>query len=122
MFDWLRRLWYVLRSYVRRGGDSGTSTAVDISTARVRGFESHPWHHYYEHGKDSRNNAFLSPLGCTQHRNSGQHTFLFQASFVGKSLVYGLFKTSFFLMKIMYMRHSETCSLQHSVWTGSCVS
>lgn len=63
----------------------------------------------------------LSPLGCTEHKSEGHASRLFWASFVGKSLVYGLFKPLVFAMKIMHMTESETCGLKHLVWTGSCI-
>ncbi len=64
----------------------------------------------------------LSPLGCTQHKNEASTWGLFFASFVVRTANHGLFQPSFFAMKIMYIRRSETCALQHSVWTGSCTS
>jgi len=64
----------------------------------------------------------LSPLECTEHRNEERASRLFWASFVGKSLVYGLFKPLFFAMKTMYITESETYGLKHLVWTGLCIS
>jgi len=64
----------------------------------------------------------LSPLGCTQHENEASAWGLFFASFGGRNLVHGLFKPSFFAMKIIYIIASETCAFQHSVLTGSCMS
>ena len=63
----------------------------------------------------------LSPLGCTEHKNEGRASRLFWAFFVGKSLVFGLFKPLFFAMKIIYLIESETFGLKYSVWTGSCI-
>ena len=63
----------------------------------------------------------LSPLDCTKHKNDECACRLFFASFALRTANHGLFKPSFFLTKIMYMTHSETCALQHSVWTGSCI-
>jgi len=64
----------------------------------------------------------LSPLGCTQHKNTGRTICLFFASFGGISLVHGLFKPSFFDVKITYITEPKTLGLQHSVLTGSCMS
>jgi hypothetical protein len=64
----------------------------------------------------------LSPLGCTQHKNEASAWGLFFASFGGISLVHGLFKPSFFAVKIIYITDPKTLGLQHSVLTGSCMS
>jgi hypothetical protein len=66
--------------------------------------------------------VILSPLGCTQHKNEASIWGLFSASFGGISLVHGLFKPSFFAVKITYIMEPEMLGFQHSVLTGSCMS
>ena len=64
----------------------------------------------------------LSPLGCTQHKNEASAWGLFWASFAIRTADHSLFKSSFFAIKIIYIIASETCTFQHSVLTGSCMS
>jgi len=64
----------------------------------------------------------LSPLGCTQHKNEASTWGLFWAYFAILRAVHGLFKPSFFAIKIIYITEPKTLGLQHSVLTGSCMS
>ena len=65
--------------------------------------------------------VILSLEVCTEHKNEDRARGLFFASFAARTANHGLFEPSFFVMKIMYITHSKTCALQHSVWTGSCI-